>query len=127
MIKFGTDGWRAEIARDFTFDNLRYVALATAKYIIHLSDDKRKHKIPTKAKRERITLPVCIVGYDTRFLSKEFAYETAIILASQGIVVHITDDFASTPQVSFNTKQKGANLGIVITASHNPANYSGFK
>ena len=127
MIKFGTDGWRAEIARDFTFDNLRLVALATAKYITHLSEEKRKKKVPSTAKRERPLLPTCVIGYDTRFLSKEFAYETAMVLASQGVVVHITDDFTSTPQVSFNTKQKGANLGIVITASHNPANYNGFK
>jgi phosphomannomutase len=127
MIKFGTDGWRAEIARDFTYDNLRHVALATARYIIHLADDKRKNKAPSTAKRERLTFPACVVGYDTRFMSKEFAYETAIILASQDVVVHLTDDFSSTPQVSFNTKQKGANLGVVITASHNPPEYNGFK
>jgi phosphomannomutase len=127
MVKFGTDGWRAEIAREFTFANLRNVALATAKYVVHLSEDKRKSKPTTAAKRARPSYPTCVVGYDTRFLSKEFAYETAKILASQGIIVYLTEDFASTPQVSFNTKQKGANLGIVITASHNPANYNGFK
>ena len=127
MIKFGTDGWRAEIARDFTFENLQFVALATAKYIIVLSDEKRKHKPPSKAKRERPVLPACVLGYDTRFLSKEFAFETARVLASQGIIVHLATAIASTPQVSFNTKQKGVNLGIVITASHNPPEYNGFK
>ncbi|MCL2038950.1 MAG: phosphoglucomutase/phosphomannomutase family protein [Bacteroidetes bacterium] len=127
MIKFGTDGWRAEIARDFTFENIRYVALATAKYILQIAEIKQKNKPPSKAKRTRPILPSCVVGYDTRFLSKEFAYEVAMVIASQGVVVHLTDDFASTPQVSFNTKQKGANLGIVITASHNPAQYNGFK
>jgi phosphomannomutase len=60
-------------------------------------------------------------------LSKEFATEVAMILAHHGIVVHLTDDFSSTPQVSFNTKQKGVDLGIVITASHNPPQYNGFK
>ncbi|MDR0927654.1 MAG: phosphoglucomutase/phosphomannomutase family protein [Ignavibacteria bacterium] len=127
MIKFGTDGWRAEIARDFTFENLRYVAMATAKYINSLADEKRKKKVPTNAKRERPTVAACVVGYDTRFLSKEFAYEVAMVLASQGVIVHLTDDVSSTPQVSFNTKQKGVNLGIVITASHNPPKYNGFK
>lgn len=127
MIKFGTDGWRGEIARDFTFENLRYVALATAKYIKILAENKQKSKAPSKAKRKRPTFPTCVLGYDTRFLSKEFAIEVAMVLASQGVVVYLTDNFSSTPQVSFNTKQKGANLGIVITASHNPANYNGFK
>ena len=133
MIKFGTDGWRAEIAREYTFENLRYVALATAKYILSLADEKRKKKEgakkegASKSKKERPILPSCVIGYDTRFLSKAFAQETAIVLASQGVVVHFTDDIASTPQVSFNTKQKGVNLGIVITASHNPPQYNGYK
>ena len=127
MIKFGTDGWRAEIARDFTFENIRYVALATAKHIIQIAEIKQKSKPPSKAKKIRPTPPSCVVGYDTRFLSKEFAYEVSMVLASQGIVVYLTEDFASTPLVSFNTKQKSANLGIVITASHNPAKYNGFK
>ena len=127
MIKFGTDGWRAEIARDFTFENLRYVALATAKYIVQLANEKRKNKVPTGAARERQVQPSCVLGYDTRFLSKEFAYETACVLASQGVIVHLSDKVASTPQVSFNTKAKTANLGVVITASHNPPSYNGFK
>jgi phosphomannomutase len=111
MIVFGTDGWRGEIARDFTFDNLHLVALATAKYL-----EKNVNGIAS-----------VVIGYDTRFLSKEFAIETAQILASKDVVVHLTDSYSSTPQVSFHTKQKGASLGIVITASHNPANYNGFK
>jgi phosphomannomutase len=111
MIVFGTDGWRGVIARDFTFDNLQLVALATANYVKKIEDKN----------------PAVVIGYDTRFMSKEFAEETSKILASKGIVVHLTEDFASTPQVSFHTKQKGATLGIVITASHNPPIYNGFK
>lgn len=110
-IVFGTDGWRGVIARDFTFDNLTLVAHATAKYVESM-----------KAKN-----PAVVVGYDTRFLSPEFARETARILASYGITVHITETFSSTPQISFHTKQKGAQLGIVITASHNPPIYNGYK
>jgi len=113
MIKFGTDGWRALIARDFTFDNVRVVALAVARYLNDLKKDDKQ--------------PVVVIGYDTRFLSKEFATEAALVLASEGIVVHITDSVASTPQVSFHTKQKNADLGVVITASHNPPEYNGFK
>jgi phosphomannomutase len=111
MIVFGTDGWRGIIARDFTFDNLQMVALATAKYLKKIADNN----------------PSVVIGYDTRFLSKEFAYVTAQILAWQDIIVHITDTFSTTPQVSYHTKQKGADLGIVITASHNPAIWNGFK
>jgi phosphomannomutase len=111
MIVFGTDGWRGVIARDFTFDNLHLVALATAKYV-------KKH-FPDN--------PSVVIGYDTRFLSKEFAEETAQILAWQDITVHLSNTFSSTPQVSYHTKNKAVSLGIVITASHNPPIYNGYK
>lgn len=111
MIVFGTDGWRGIIARDYTFENVRLVALATAEYL-------KKHNPEN---------PSVVIGYDTRFMSREFAVESALVLASQGILVHITDTISSTPQVSFQTKQKGADLGVVITASHNPSIYNGYK
>ncbi len=110
-IVFGTDGWRGLIARDYTFENLGLVAHATARYV---------QKIAPKG-------AAVIVGHDTRFLSREFAIETSRILAAYGIVVHLTDTFSSTPQVSYHTKMKRAQLGVVITASHNPAEYNGFK
>ena len=112
MIKFGTDGWRGLIARDYTFKNLSIVALATARYV-------NKHKGNKN--------PVVVIGYDTRFLSRQFADEVAMIFAWQGIIVHLTKDISTTPQISFHTKSKSANLGIVITASHNSAVYSGYK
>lgn len=112
MIKFGTDGWRGLIARDFTFENVQKVALATARYL--------------KNKFGEDNLSV-VIGYDTRFLSQQFAEETALVLAWQGIKVQITDGVSSTPQVSYHTKQKNASLGVVITASHNPAIYNGYK
>lgn len=111
MIVFGTDGWRGEIARDFTFDNLYKVALATVNYLKTLN----KNNISV------------VIGYDTRFLSKEFALETAMIFAANGITTHLTNTFSTTPMVSFHTKQKGSDLGIVITASHNPPTYNGYK
>ncbi|MEI6757497.1 MAG: phosphoglucomutase/phosphomannomutase family protein [Chlorobium sp.] len=111
QVKFGTDGWRAIIAKDYTFDNLKLAALASARYFLD-------H--PNKAKG------VC-VGYDTRFMSKEFAEYTAEVFSSQGLKVYLSDSFASTPAVSLFTKAKQLAGGIVITASHNPAIYNGFK
>lgn len=111
MISFGTDGWRGLIARDFTFANLEIVAVATARLL---------KKIGSKNQ-------TVVIGYDTRFLSKEFAEATAQILAYHDITVQLTETFSSTPQVSFHTKQKDADLGIIITASHNPPQYNGYK
>ncbi|MBI3005390.1 MAG: phosphoglucomutase/phosphomannomutase family protein [Ignavibacteriales bacterium] len=110
-IKFGTDGWRGVIAEDFTFDNVARVALATANYF------KRHKKIKNGI----------VVGYDSRFLSKEFAEKTAEVLANRGIRVIISDKISSTPMVSLLTKKLNAAGGVVITASHNPAKYNGFK
>jgi phosphomannomutase len=111
MIRFGTDGWRGVIAYDFTVDNLRLVALATARYV----------------QAQELKYPAVVVGYDTRFLSREFAHEVARVFASENIVVHLMESFAPTPLVSFHTKQKGAAVGVVITASHNPPQYNGYK
>ena len=111
QVKFGTDGWRAIIAKDYTFDNLKLAALATARYILTR---------PEKAKG------VC-VGYDTRFMSREFAEFTAEVLSSQGIRVYLSGSFVSTPAVSLFTRAKQLAGGIVITASHNPPVYNGFK
>ncbi len=111
MIVFGTDGWRGVIARDFTYDNLSMVSLAVANYVKKIEKES----------------PTVVIGYDTRFMSADFAREAARILASKGIVVHITNGVSSTPMVSFHTRQRSATLGIVITASHNPPKYNGFK
>ncbi|MBI4428298.1 MAG: phosphoglucomutase/phosphomannomutase family protein [Ignavibacteriales bacterium] len=110
-IKFGTDGWRGVIADDFTFENVARVALATAHYF------KRHKKVKNGV----------VVGYDARFLSKEFAEKSAEVLANHGIRAIISDKISSTPMVSLLTKQLNAAGGVVITASHNPANYNGFK
>ncbi len=111
QIKFGTDGWRGLIAGDFTFDNVAKVALATTNYF------KRHKKIKNGI----------VVGYDSRFLSKEFAEITAEVLANRGIEVIISDKISSTPMVSLLTVKLKAAGGVVITASHNPARYNGFK
>jgi phosphomannomutase len=111
QIKFGTDGWRGVIADDFTFDNVKKVALATAHYF-------KKHK--------KIKGGV-VIGYDARFLSREFAETTATVLGNFGIRAIISDKISSTPMVSFLCKRLNAAGGVVITASHNPAKYNGYK
>jgi len=111
VIKFGTDGWRAVIADDFTFANLERVALATARYF------KRHRKI-----RNGI-----VIGYDARFMSGEFAGKVAEVIANAGIMVKLADGIVSTPMISLLTKLDNAAGGVVITASHNPAKYNGFK
>lgn len=110
-IRFGTDGWRGVIAQDFTFENLARVAQATARYY-------KKHKKIRNG---------MIVGYDARFLSKEFAEKVAEVLANNGISVILSDKISSTPMVSLLTVKRQAAGGVVITASHNPAKYNGFK
>jgi phosphomannomutase len=109
-IKFGTDGWREIIADNFTTANVRKVAMATAKWLLKLSDK-----------------PSCVVGHDCRFGGEMFAEETARILASQGIVVHLAKGIVSTPMVSLGAKKLNADAGVIITASHNPPTYNGFK
>jgi alpha-D-glucose phosphate-specific phosphoglucomutase len=113
MIRFGTDGWRAVIADTFTFANLRLIAQAVA-------DSINKQKAPGRQ-------PEVVVGFDTRFLSDRFAMETARVLAANDIIVWLTRTDAPTPAISYNVKEKGADAGIVITASHNPPRYNGFK
>ncbi|MCU0453189.1 MAG: phosphoglucomutase/phosphomannomutase family protein [Bacteroidetes bacterium] len=110
-IKFGTDGWRGVIAQDFTFDNLARVAQATARYY------KRHKKIKNGI----------VIGYDARFLSKEFAEKVAEVIGNAGINVVLSDKISSTPMVSLLTLRRKAAGGVVITASHNPAKYNGFK
>jgi alpha-D-glucose phosphate-specific phosphoglucomutase len=113
MISFGTDGWRAVIADTFTFANLRLVAQAVADSI----NDQHSNG----------HTPEVVIGYDTRFLSDRFAIETARVMAGNGIVAWLSRADASTPAVSYNVREKGAAAGIVITASHNPPRYNGFK
>jgi phosphomannomutase len=111
QIKFGTDGWRAVIADDFTFANVRIAAEAIAAYI-HAKED------PAKG--------ICI-GYDTRFLSKAFARTCAEVAAATGIPVMLANAITPTPALSFGVRERGAAGGIMITSSHNPAQWNGVK
>ena len=111
QIKFGTDGWRGIIADDFTFANVRTAAEAIAAYI-HAKED------PTKG--------LCI-GYDTRFGSKAFARACADVAAARGIPVRLANDITPTPALSYGVRGLGAAGGIMITSSHNPAEWNGVK
>ncbi len=109
-IKFGTDGWRAVIAEDFTFENVRMVAQALADHLDDQSEDKR-----------------VAVGYDFRFLSEDFARAVAEVLASNGITVFLSPRACPTPHVSYYVRKHNLPVGVVITASHNPYAYNGLK
>lgn len=111
QIKFGTDGWRGVIARDFTFENLSLVAQATMDYL----------------HREGLAGKGLVVGYDRRFLSREFAERVVEIAAGNGIKCWLADGYAPTPAVSWAVHELGAGAGVMITASHNPPVYNGFK
>ncbi|MCB2203820.1 phosphoglucomutase/phosphomannomutase family protein [bacterium] len=110
-ITFGTDGWRALIAEDYTFDNVRRVALAFARYY-------RRHP---KAENG------VVVGGDARFGSQDFAAAAAQVIASQGIKVWLAENVVSTPMLSLGIIRKKAAAGVMITASHNPPQWNGFK
>lgn len=110
-IKFGTDGWRAIIADDFTVANVKRVAYATALWL-----------------KDNFENPSAVVGCDPRFAGPLFADTTAAVLASQGIKVFRAENtFVSTPMISLGTVRKNASAGIIITASHNPPAYNGYK
>ncbi|HEX3031540.1 MAG TPA: phosphoglucomutase/phosphomannomutase family protein, partial [Bacillota bacterium] len=89
MIKFGTDGWRAIISEEFTFENVRTVAQAVADYILESSGES-----------------TAVIGYDARFLSADYAGECARVLAANNIRVFLTDRVTPTPALSFSVKQR---------------------
>jgi len=112
-IKFGTDGWRAVIADAFNFRNVERVAQAAADYW-------RSNPVP--GTEERV-----VIGYDSRFLSSEFAQRVAEVFAGNGYRAVLTPDPTPTPSVSFAVKAQRAVGGVMITASHNPPIFNGFK
>jgi len=112
-IRFGTDGWRGIIAEDVTFANVRLVARAIARRVRADGGGQSSLHI--------------LVGHDTRFLSQEFARAAAEAMAGEGVQVSLTSAFAPTPAFSYAVVRLGAAGAVVITASHNPAEYSGVK
>lgn len=109
-IKFGTDGWRAIIAEEFTTENVARVAYATAQWLKSSNWDKR-----------------IALGHDCRFAGELFAETVAKVLLHEGIEVKMSRGFVSTPMISLAANQLSCGLGIILTASHNPPSYNGFK
>jgi phosphomannomutase len=109
-IKFGTDGWRDVIADGFTFDNVAKVTQACCDVIRKISKNR-----------------LVVVGYDNRFFSEEFAQSVARVASSNGLKVELSSKPVSSPLISFHTKARKAAMGFMITASHNPYYFSGFK
>ena len=118
-IKFGTDGWRAVIAEDFTFANVARVAQATADFWKSEVQNPNSKIFGRELK--------VIIGYDRRFLSDRFAQTTAEVFAGNHFKVILTPEPTPTPSVSFAVKNLGAVGGVMITASHNPPIFNGFK
>jgi phosphomannomutase len=111
VVKFGTDGWRGIIADDFTYENVRVAARAIARYVLEHEDAKAG---------------VCI-GYDTRFGSRSFARVVADTLAAAGVPVFLANKITPTPELSFAVRERKAAGGVMITSSHNPAEWNGVK
>ncbi|MTI95305.1 MAG: phosphoglucomutase/phosphomannomutase family protein [Firmicutes bacterium] len=111
QIKFGTDGWRGIIAEDFTFGNLRRVSAAVTEYL-HQQDLARKG---------------LVIGYDTRFLAEQFAETVAAHLTARGIPVYMAKAATPTPVIAHSILDKKAAGAVMLTASHNPPEYNGFK
>lgn len=109
-IKFGTDGWRAIIAKEYTTDNVASVSIAVADWLNENNEN-----------------PSVVIGHDCRFAGELFAETAAKVLASKGVLVKIAKGFVSTPMVSLGVVREKASLGVVITASHNPPSYNGYK
>lgn len=113
-IKFGTDGWRAVISDDFTFENVEKVAQAVADFI-------KSRKEPVYRKKK------IAVGYDTRFLSRKYAELVSSVLTANGISVYLSDGPSPTPACCVYLKEKKLTGAVMITASHNPPEYNGIK
>ena len=109
-IKFGTDGWRAIVAQEFTVDNVARVTAGLAQY---LQQQKEKNTV--------------LIGYDCRFGGPLFAETVAKVLALEGISVKLAEGFVTTPMISFGTLANNCDMGVIITASHNPPEYNGYK
>jgi phosphomannomutase len=109
-IKFGTDGWRAIIAEDFTVENVARVASATGEWL------KKNYEKPS-----------VVVGHDCRFAGELFMETAVKVFLAQGIHVRMSRGFVSTPMISLAAKQFGCEIGVILTASHNPPSYNGFK
>jgi len=128
-IRFGTSGWRAVFADEFTFENVRKLTHVIAGHIKEnlefgfFSPDYGQNAGPSMTSQP----PLVVIGYDTRFASEDFAREAAEVFAASGIRVFLADSETPTPALAWAVIERKAVGGVVITASHNPAQYNGYK
>jgi phosphomannomutase len=115
MISFGTDGWRAVVGEGFTLENVRRMGRAVADYL-------RDDAMALPGRRDAV-----VIGYDTRTLGPEAAVELARVLEARGIRAAVSREIVSTPAVSLAVKSRELALGLMVTASHNPASFNGVK
>lgn len=113
-IEFGTDGWRGEIGKDYNFQNIEKIGYAILNFL-------NKNKDLPNYKKE------IVIGYDTRFLGKETAFFLSEIFSNGGYKVILSDSPVPTPVLSYAVLYFRLPIGIMITASHNPAIYNGIK
>src|SRR5712691_10245750 len=118
-IKFGTSGWRGLLARDFTFENVR---LATQGIALYLRSELDNAQSVIHGRK-----PVVIIGYDTRFLGREFSLAAAEVLSNSQITPLLCNRDTPTPVISYTIRHRKAIGGLNLTASHNPAEYQGLK
>jgi phosphomannomutase len=128
-IKFGTDGWRAVIAEDYTYDNVRRCAQGFASYLRENKKGGRGVETPSRppfreVRRDGVSV---VVGYDTRFSGELFAAAAAEVMAGNGIKAYLCDRPTPTPVISYTILARQADGAINLTASHNPATWNGFK
>lgn len=143
-ISFGTDGWRAVIAREYTFANVERVAQAYAEHLLETRQESlikqfvdvgqiSREEAETHLFRDVISRaigtdsPLVVVGYDRRFLSERFARRAAEIMVGNGLRIALFAEDTPTPLISWSVKDLGAIGGVIITASHNPFDFNGFK
>ncbi len=129
MIRFGTAGWRGVISDEFTFQNVRKVAHTVSGYLKENAEfgQNSSDYQASLLDGQRSRVPMVIVGYDTRFLSDEFAHEIAGVFATDGVKTLISDSDLPTPAVGWSILSRKAVGGVMVTASHNAAQYNGFK
>jgi phosphomannomutase len=125
-VSFGTDGWRGVIADDYTYENVGRVARATASYL--KSSERREIEVydqwgtPFRSSDDGV-----VIGYDGRFASEDFALYVARVLKDSGVPACVSKGMVPTPALAFAVREMEAAAGIMITASHNPPEYNGFK
>jgi phosphomannomutase len=118
-IKFGTDGWRGITGFDFIEEKVKVISAGICEY---LSEQKN-----AKPAGGQAAGPKVVIGYDTRFLSGRFAKAAANVIGNNGVTVALSDRFVTTPALSCAVLNNRADLGVMITASHNPYYYNGYK